>query len=90
MSTTRLPPKRRLEEHHSGRVWSHLAHDRGVVAERMRSQRGKGRVGSLGRDHRQQLALGGDVQRVDPEDFARAVDFWPCRRRTAAARPQVD
>jgi hypothetical protein len=54
-----------------------LADDRRVGSSGMRTQRLERHVGVLGCDERDQLALVGDVQRVDAQDLAGADDLGP-------------
>ena len=77
-SITRRPPNAVSTSTMPGRLGPDLADLGRVLAARHRAQRGERRVGRLGRDERDELALVGDVHRVD----ARAA---PPRRRPPGA-----
>ena len=82
MSTIRLPPKAvSRAATRPGGLGADLADERGLGAERMRRSRSSALVGRLRRDDRDELALVGDVERVDAEDLAGADDRGPERQR---------
>ena len=60
----------RLHLHEVVRVVDHLADDRGVASERMRAHRREQALGVGGATDRDELALVGDVERIEPEELA--------------------
>jgi hypothetical protein len=54
------------------RVGHHLADDRGVASERMRTHRRQQPRGVLGRADRDELAFAGDAQRIQAQELQAA------------------
>jgi hypothetical protein len=74
MSTTREPPMASRGRRGRG-LGGDLGDDRRLAADGVGAERGEGGVGRVGGDDRDQLALVGDVDRVDPEDLAGTRDL---------------
>ena len=72
MSTIRLPPNEVRSATMPCGSGDDLANHRRIGALRVRSHRGDRSVGFVGRNDRDELALVGDVQRIDAEHVARA------------------
>ena len=85
MSTMRVPPNAVTQHDDARRLGADLA-DRAPrrAPSGMGAQRGERGVGFVGGDDRDELALVGDVERVDAEQLARAGHRRPDRQ----ARPR--
>ena len=73
MSTTRVPPTAGFHNHHPGVVGDDLADDGGFGAQRVFAHGGENPSGGVGGNQGDQLSFVGDVEGVEPEDFARAA-----------------
>ena len=71
---TRLPPNAVCHQHHPGRLGLHFADLHRALAAGHRAQRCQRGVRRLRRDEGDELALVGDVHRVDAEDLRGARD----------------
>ena len=61
--------------HEPALIGDGLADDRGVAAERMSLHRHKRGRSACGRDHCDQLALVGDIERIEAQEFAGCGHF---------------
>ena len=75
MSTIRLPPEARLEQHEALGVGADLPDGRRARSQWERPQGGQCCVAGFGRHDCDDPALARDVQRVDAENLARAHDL---------------
>ena len=70
MSTMRRPPNTVRMVTRPGSPSTDPSDDRGACAQRMRAHRRQRRLGLLGRHDRDDLALVGEIERIEPEDLA--------------------
>ena len=89
MSTILRPADPAAHDDAAARLGRDLADRRRAGAERMGAQQRERLVGPLARDEREELPLVGHVQRIEPEDLARAADLV-AHRQGRLVEPDAD